>query len=270
METITSRKNPLCVHVKKLGANRAYRQERGEFLCDGAKLLEEAVKNNADITAVLTTTDICLPEGVRVLRTTQEMLDVLSPLKTAQNVLFTCKMPKPSDSAPDAAGEGTHILLDGIQDPGNLGTIIRTANAFGINSVMLINDCADLYNPKTIRASMGAIFRQRVCHVSAPALEKFCTASGLKIIGADLEGTNVSEISLKNAIIAIGSEGRGLSESVLSMCSNLVSIPMTPECESLNAAAAASIIMWEATRGGVVSSSKAPFAHEGGCPTHKR
>jgi len=248
MEIITSRKNPLCAHMKKLGANRAYRQERGEFLCDGAKLLDEAIKSNAEITAVLTAADISLPEGIRALQATRELLNSLSPLKTAQDVVFTCKMPEQGNFTPDFAGDGTHILLDGIQDPGNLGTIIRTANAFGVSSVILLDDCADLYNPKTIRASMGAIFRQRVCYTSASELEKLTTESELGIIGAALEGNNVSEVSLKNAIIAIGSEGRGLSAPVLSMCRELISIPMVPACESLNAAVAASIIMWEATR----------------------
>ncbi|MCL2408548.1 MAG: RNA methyltransferase [Oscillospiraceae bacterium] len=248
MELITSRKNPLCVHVKKLGANRAYRQERGEFLCDGAKLLEEAIKSNADITAVFTTADIHLPKGVRIFRAAQELLDSLSPLKNAQDVLFTCKMPEPSAFTPDSASAGTHILLDGIQDPGNLGTIIRTANAFGISSVILLDGCADLYSPKTIRASMGAIFRQHVYYTNVSELKAFSNRSSLEIVGTTLEGADVSGISLKNAIIAIGSEGQGLSAPVLSMCRELVSIPMSQGCESLNAAVAASIIMWEAVR----------------------
>ncbi|MCL2402167.1 MAG: RNA methyltransferase [Oscillospiraceae bacterium] len=248
METITSRKNPLCAHVKKLGAHRAYRQERGEFLCDGVKLLEEALKSGADITTVLTASDMHSPKNIRAFQTTQEILDSLSPLKTAQDVLFTCKMPQPIDFTPDFVGSGTHILLDGIQDPGNLGTIVRTANALGIRSVILLDGCADLYNPKTIRASMGAIFRQHVCHTSASALAEFSAESDLRIIGAALEGTDVSAVNLKNTIIAIGSEGRGLSEPVLSLCNNLISIPMSPACESLNAAVAASIIMWEAAR----------------------
>jgi len=244
MDEITSRKNPLCVHIKKLGTSRGYREEHREFLCDGVKMLEEAVKAGADIPAVLTASD--LPPGLasdtRVYRAEREILDSLSPLKTAQDILFTCKMPEQTAFIKTA---GIHILLDGIQDPGNVGTIIRTANAFGLKSVILTDGCADLYNPKTMRATMGAAFRQRVFYIS-----DLLDLRGVNLIGAALgpDCRDISEVSLKDAVIAIGSEGRGLSKEVLLMCKERVTIPIAAECESLNAAVAASILMWEAGR----------------------
>ena len=247
MEKITSRKNPLCIHMKKLGASRSYQEQCGEFLCDGMKLLEEAVMHGVEIKAVLTASQVPfpLPVETRVYSVPRDLIDSLSPLKNAQDTLFTCKIPE-KDAGFDAAA-GTHILLDGVQDPGNVGTIIRTANAFGIRSVILTDGCADSYNPKTLRASMGAVFRHRICRMSVPELVRL-RESGVRFIGAALDGRDIRDISLKDAVIAIGSEGRGLSEDVLALCTERVTIPMSQECESLNAAAAAAIIMWEIFR----------------------
>ena len=246
MEKITSRRNPRCVHIKKLGANSDYRQSSGQFLCDGLKLLEEAVMCGAEIYEVLTAVNIPfpLPIDIRVYYTERSLIDSLSPLKSAQNTLFTCKIPK---KAAIVTSSGTHILLDGVQDPGNVGTIIRTANAFGMKSVILTNGCADPYNPKTIRASMGAIFKQSIQYMSMDELVKLGN-SGVRFIGATLgkDSKNISNIKYKDTIIVIGSEGRGISESITSICDEMITIPMAAECESLNAAVAAAIIMWEA------------------------
>jgi len=169
MDKIISRKNPLASHIKKLGTNRAYRELSGEFLCDGMKLLEDAVAGDAEITAILTASGIPFPLSVdtRVYYADRGLINSLSPLKNAQDTLFTCRTPIVCD---EFDMTGTHILLDGVQDPGNVGSVIRTANAFGIKSVILVDGCADPYNPKTIRASMGAIFRQRVINVTLSEL----------------------------------------------------------------------------------------------------
>ena len=264
MEYITSRRNPLAVHFKKLGISSAYRQESGEFLCDGIKLLGDALKSGADVPAVLTASHIQFPlsEGTRLYYTNRELIDSLSPLKNAQDMLFTCRIPVANAGADDFDEKaveitvdkftemtGTHILLDGVQDPGNVGAIIRTANAFGIKSVILTSGCADLYNPKTIRASMGAIFRQSIFHMSLSDIVRL-RDNGVRLIGAALkEGCrSISDVDLSNSVIAFGSEGSGLSEEVMAICSEKVTIPIAPECESLNAAAAAAVIMWEARK----------------------
>ena len=244
MERITSRRNDRIIHLKKLGSDRAYRRQCGEFICDGTKLLREAIDHGAQITAVLTSFGI--PEGIQegtgIFEVPGELLDYVSPLKTAQDVVFSCRIP--GEELP-SAGDGI-IILERIQDPGNVGTVIRTANAFGIGSVVLTGDCADLYNPKTVRATMGAVFRQRVRETGLDGL-KAMKDSGIRILGAALgeSSRDIREVSLKNTAVAVGSEGSGLSEELLSLCDERIIIPMAPECESLNAAVAASVIMWE-------------------------
>lgn len=283
MERMTSRRSQAAIHIRRLGADKSYREQCREFLCDGAKLLEEAVKSDTEIIDVVTASHILfpLPVETRVYYATQDIINSLSPLKSAQDTLFTCKMPPTGGFAYNEAMysegqqartqytqtqytgtqytgtqysneqycEGLHILLDGIQDPGNLGTILRTAEAFRIDSVLLTGNCADLYNPKTVRATMGAIFRQKALTVDLSVLTKLKEA-GAVFVGASLESgrTGISGISFRNKIVAIGSEGKGLSSGVTSLCGELFSIPMAPECESLNAAVAAAIVMWEAAR----------------------
>lgn len=246
MKTISSRRNPICVHLKKLGSSGSYRKQTGEFLCDGIKLLEEAVNYGADISVVLTTKDIPikLKDDVDVYYVESALLNSLSSLKNSQDILFSCKIPEP-ESLSDISG--THILLVNLQDPGNVGTIIRTANAFGIKSVMLTADCADPYNPKTIRGTMGSIFRQNIKTVSHNDLIAYKN-KGKKIIGAALSNDcrDFREITYENTIIAIGNEGAGLPDFILDLCDEKVVIPIAKESESLNAAVAASIIMCEA------------------------
>jgi len=250
LEKLTSRRSPVAVHVKRLGADKSYREQNREYLCDGVKLLEEAVKSDTEIIDVLTAShiDFPLPLQTRVYHTSQDLINSLSPLKSAQDTLFTCKMPPTGGFM---HSEGLYILLDGIQDPGNLGTILRTAEAFRAGSVLLTGNCADLYNPKTVRATMGAIFRCRAFIVDFPELEQLRNEGAAFAGAAPGPGhAGICDISLKNKIVAIGSEGNGLSSGVMSLCSELFTIPTAPECESLNAAIAAAIVMWEGAGAG--------------------
>ncbi|MCL2391727.1 MAG: RNA methyltransferase [Oscillospiraceae bacterium] len=243
MEKITSRRNPLCVHFKKLGMSRAYRYSCGEFLCDGMKLLKEAERGGAEIVAVLTSNHIPfpLPIETKVYLTDESIIHALSPLKNAQSVLFTCRIPKSYDTFDG----GSMILLDGLQDPGNVGTIIRTANAFGIGGVILSEGCADLYNPKTIRATMGALFKQPSIMMNQSEIKRL-KERGIRFVGASVgEGSkDITEVRLKDSIIVIGSEGAGISGAILALCDEQIKIPISPDCESLNAAVAAGVIMW--------------------------
>ena len=246
MLTITSRRNPVCIHIKKLGTSNNYRKQTGEFLCDGIKLLEEAIKCGVKIPIVLTCDSIDFPLSIdtKLYYTDLSLINSISSLRETQGVLFTCKTP----IIPSIADiTGTHILLDGLQDPGNIGTIIRTAYAFGIKSVMLFGDSADPYNPKTVRGSMGAIFRQEIRNVTIDDLNCY-KRNQMKIIGAALSNDcrDFTETSYNNSVIAIGNEGRGLSEEIISICDEKIKIPISKECQSLNAAVAAAIIMWKA------------------------
>ena len=243
---ITSRKNEKAVHMKKLGSSKEYRRICGEFLCDGGKLLQEAVKWKAGIRWVFTCGDVPegLPEGARVFQVTREVIEAVSPLKTPQDVVFSVAMPERHE----ACGLSGAVILENMQDPGNVGTMIRTANAFGIDTVVLVGSCADPWSAKTVRASMGAVFRQRIAELTHEELRGM--RGDVPIIGAALrrDARDLREADLAGCAVAIGNEGGGLTEELLSMCSGSVIIPMRPECESLNAAAAAAVIMWEMSR----------------------
>ena len=141
-------------------------------------------------------------------------------------------------------------MLEGVQDPGNVGTVIRTANALGMDAVVLTGACADLYGPKTVRAAMGALLRQPVLTCTLDELMQLLRANGLKLYGAALTDTaqDLRCVPLTPAAVAIGSEGRGLSAQLLAQCDGQIIIPMQPGAESLNAAVAAAVVMWEIAR----------------------
>lgn len=248
MERITSRKNPKIQHIKKLGSSKSYRTECGEFLCDGAKLLEEAVSNGADITCVVYCGDVpeTILRDVPVYEVTRDIIEYVSPMKTPQNVIFTCKIPQ---RTVNLAEYGKYVVVEGVQDPGNVGTIMRTARAMAYDSVILLGGCADLYSPKTVRSTMGAIFRQDAFEADLDFLADMKN-SGVVLLGAALadDSVDIRDVKYENFAVCIGSEGRGLSQELLNLCDKKIIIPMMQECESLNAAMAAGIIMWESVR----------------------
>lgn len=250
-ETITSRQNPLMTHLRKLASSRSYRKKSGEYLCDGTKLLAEALKWGAEVkTAVFSEgVDIPpLPDGVRAVRVSEELMRSVSPMETPQGALFTVALPEVQ--LPETLSGKHYLVLDGVQDPGNVGTILRTADAFDCDGVFLVNACADLYNPKTARATMGAIFRREAYTVTAEELFVLLRKSGVPLYGTALRDDTVplAEANLARAAVAIGSEGRGLSQQVLDECAKTLKIPMNPRCESLNAAIAATVVLWEMYR----------------------
>ena len=250
MEYITSRKNPVMLHIRKLSAYRTYRRKSGEFLGDGVKLLEEAVRWNAPLTAVVTTPGVPASpvEGVRRVEVPEDALASISPAKTPQGALFLARMPDP---APPERLEGDRFLvLDGLQDPGNVGAIWRTADALGADGLILVNSCADPFSPKTVRATMGACFRLPVYETEADALPGLLERSGLPLYAAALreDSVDVKTAQLSRCAVVIGSEGRGVSPELLRLSEKTMKIPMRERCESLNAAVAAAIVLWEMGR----------------------
>lgn len=249
MDKLTSRKNEYIRRLRFLASEGEYRREQREFVCDGLKLIKEALCFRAEITSVLWKDRA---EVLRELENTpqyiadSELFDYASPMKNSPGPLFTVKLPTQDTGAPLRNA----IILETVQDPGNVGTVIRTANAFGIDAVILTGECADLYHPKTVRSTMGAIFRQRVLTLDLPELTGILKRNTLPLYGAALhhDSSLLTELNVKNAAVAVGSEGRGLSEEMLSLCEKTLFIPMQPDSESLNAAVAASVIMWEMTR----------------------
>lgn len=232
--------------MKRLGADKSYRDECGEYVCDGVKLLGEALRWGADIREVLWADEPELElEGVRQYLAPRELLDYVSPLKNCPGVISSVGM-----RAWDREKPGRTLVLETLQDPGNVGTILRTANALNMDTVILTGSCADIYNPKAVRAAMGALFRQRVFRMTLPEMREYLTEYGMRLYGAALSEkcVDIRKLELKNSAVAIGSEGRGLSSEFLSLCDGELIIPMNEQCESLNAAVAASIVMWELTR----------------------
>lgn len=251
MEQITSRSNALLSHMRHLGSSASYRRERGEFLCDSPKLLEEALKWNAPVRAVVCTRGTVLPplpEGVRAAEVPEDVMASVSPMKTPQGVVFTCRIPEAE--LPRKLPGRHYVVLDGVQDPGNVGTVLRTADAFECDGLLLLPGCADPYSPKTVRATMGAVFRRSVWMCSAQEMAQVLKESEIPLYGAALRHDTVDArlVDYSRAALAIGSEGRGLSEEVLNLCDQTIRIPMSERCESLNAAVAATVLLWEAYR----------------------
>ena len=158
-QRITARKNPLLQQVRRLLTSKKEREAAGLFVADGTKLLAEAVAwwQGLDTVILSDGVEAEVPDHVRVVRVPEDVMASVSPMQTPQGALFLCRLPEKNDFTPKPG----MLLLDGIQDPGNLGTILRTADALDI-PVALLEGCADPYSHKVVRASMGAVFRRKV------------------------------------------------------------------------------------------------------------
>lgn len=246
MEEITSRANPLITHIRKLGKDRKYRRASGEFLCEGPKMLAEAARWGAAVRTVLFTRADVLPAGLpaeaRLVKVPESLLNSVSLTETPQGVLFLCGMPSPAES-----GLRGCLVLDGVQDPGNVGTLWRTADAMDAGGLWLLPGCADPWNPKTLRATMGACFRFPVREGSLSELCDALARDDIPLYATALrdDTEDIRAVSLREAAVVIGSEGHGVSEETLRRCDKTLKIPMAARCESLNAAAAGTVALWE-------------------------
>ena len=243
-ERITSRKNPFLQQVKKLLSSRKARQEAGLFAADGTKLLEEAVKYYPGLDTVILSDGVqaSVPSHVRVVRVPGDVMESISPMQTPQGALFLCRLPEKTEFVPQ---EGM-LLLDGIQDPGNLGTILRTADALQV-PVVLLEGCADPYSHKVVRASMGAVLRTPVVQSTWTEVSKACAKAGIGVGVTALSdrAQDIRSADLSRMAVVIGSEGQGVRKEILETADAELIIPMADHCESLNAAVAATIVMWQ-------------------------
>lgn len=243
-ELITSRKNPLLQQVKKLLTSRKEREQTGLFVSDGTKLLQEAIRWWPGLDTVILSQDVEMeiPAGVREVRVPKDVMESISPMQAPQGALFLCRLPEKKAFTPKPG----MLLLDGIQDPGNLGTILRTADALQI-PVALLEGCADPYSHKVVRSSMGAVFRMDVVQTTWEVAEQACKEAGipLGVTALDEKARDLRESPLNTMAVVIGSEGRGVRHEILESAQNSLIIPMNPNCESLNAAIAAAIVMWQ-------------------------
>ena len=248
MEYITSRQNPLMVQTVKLLTSRRQRQNQGLFAGDGTKLLEEAVKWAPERlkTVILREGVACpaLPEWVRRVTVSAQLMAQISSMEAPEGALFLMTLP-PEQQRPVMPGT---LVLDGIQDPGNVGTILRTADALDV-PVLLTEGCADPYNPKTVRATMGAIFRTPPGRISREGLIVQCREKRIPLLATALtaQAQDIRRAELRQSAVLIGSEGQGVSRLLLEASDGQVIIPMHPRCESLNAAVAAAVVLWQMT-----------------------
>ena len=243
-ERITSRKNPFLQQVRKLLSSRKARQEAGLFVADGTKLLEEAVKWWPGLQAAILSDgiEIQLPESVRLIRVPEDMMESISPMQSPQGALFVCQLPENMGFEPKPG----MLLLDGIQDPGNLGTILRTADALNV-PVALLEGCVDPYSHKVVRASMGAVFRTTVQQTDWQTVQQTCKEKNIPVAVTALSdrAKDLRQAPLKEMAVVIGSEGQGVRKEILEAAQAELIIPMNSHCESLNAAVAATIVMWQ-------------------------
>jgi len=246
-ERISSRKNPLLQQVKKLLSSRKERENAGLFAADGTKLLAEAVTYYPGLETVILSDGVEaeVPDHVRLVRVPEDVMASISPMETPQGALFLCRLPEKAAFEPRPG----MLLLDGIQDPGNIGTILRTADALRI-PVVLLEGCADPYSHKVVRSSMGAVFRTPVIQSTWAEVHSSCREAGIPIGVTALSdrAKDLRQAELSRMAVVIGSEGRGVRKEILENADAELIIPMNPRCESLNAAIAAAIVMWEMTQ----------------------
>ena len=244
MQRITARKNPLLQQVRRLLSSRKEREASGLFVADGTKLLGEAVRWWPGLQTVILSDGVEaeIPEGVRLVRVPEDVMASISPMQTPQGALFICRLPEKNIFTPMPG----MLLLDGIQDPGNLGTILRTADALGV-TVALLEGCADPYSHKVVRASMGAVFRTPVVQTTWAEVKDKMQQGGIPVAVTALSkrAQDIRNADLSKMAVVIGSEGQGVRQEILDSAQAELIIPMQENCESLNAAIAAAIVMWQ-------------------------
>lgn len=246
-EHITSRKNPLIQQVRRLLTSRKERESTGLFVSDGTKLLSEAVRWWPGLQTVILTQDVqvAVPANVRTVTVPEDIMAYISPMESPQGALFICQLPEKTQLQVQPG----MLLLDGIQDPGNVGTILRTADALQV-PVVLLEGCADPYSHKVVRASMGAVFRTKPRVSTWEQVKSACQKENIPVAVTALSDTSrdIRQCDLKGMAVVIGSEGQGVRTEILGYARHKLIIPMNENCESLNAAVAAAIAMWEMKR----------------------
>lgn len=214
--------------------NKKIRDEERKFIVEGDHLIEEARKNNL-IEYIISCVDANADFYV-----TKEIMEKISDQKSISYNAAVVKF------IPEDSVNGNVIILDNLQDPGNLGTIIRSSVAFNIDTIIISDTSVDLYNSKVVRSTEGMIFNLNIIRRNLEGIIPVLKNLGYKIVGTDVnEGIDVRNISKENVAIIIGNEGNGMSENVKEMCDEFINIKINKSCESLNAGVAASIIMYE-------------------------
>ncbi len=239
MNEITSLTNNKVKELVKLKNNN---KDQDIFLVESEHLVSEALSLNL-VTEIITTEDIVI-DNITTIKVTKEIMKKISNLDNPSKIMAVVKKSKPRNIL------GNVIILDKLQDPGNLGTIIRSAIAFNIDTIILSNNSVDIYNPKVIQASQGMIFKINIIKDDIIDQINKLKNNDYKIIGTKLtDAVPIQEVKkLDKFGFVIGNEGQGISKEVMDICDDYIYIKMNDKCESLNAGVAASIIMYELTK----------------------
>ena len=256
---ITSKDNELIKHIRKL-KEKKYRDEFGEFIVEGAKMIEEAINEEAVIKYIVVCDDCKNSNSLtqeqlydfakyECVYVNEKIFNLITDVVAPQGILAVIEKPLKEDGKIDYKADN-FLILDNIQDPGNMGTILRTADSLNMKQIIVSKGSADCYNLKVVRSTMGAIFRVKVIEVEN--LEK--TLKELKkhkinVYATDLKtDKSIYDVDYKRSAIVIGNESNGVSNNILEQASDRIKIPMLGKTESLNAAVATSIILYEANR----------------------
>lgn len=248
MEKLTSLKNPKVQEWRSLKEKKD-REEQKAFLVEGVRMVGEALSSSFEVRALIMRDDyhpeFVLPSGIPSFILPDHVFQSVCNTKTPQGIAAVLSLKTQEASGPRL------IALDGVQDPGNVGTIIRTADSAGFDGVILSSDCADIYSPKVLRSTMGSIFRLGFTFpASLPDTLNTLKKDGYSVISSQLDGNPFFERTdvLPPFVLIIGNEGNGISEEVKAIATHRFRLPMRGGAESLNAAVAAGIMMYDLIR----------------------
>lgn len=257
--TITSKDNEFIKHVKKL-KEKKYRDEYGEFIIEGIKMIEEAIIEKMPIKDIVVCED-CKEQGVfsseflytiakyDLIYVNEKIFNLMTDVSNPQGVLAIIAKPEKKEDEINYK-ENLFLILDNIQDPGNMGTILRTADSINLKQIIVSKGSADIYNPKVVRSTMGAIYRVNIIESNDLSKTiKELKKHKIKIYGTDLKTENsIYDVNYQKSAIIIGNEANGISNEILELVDEKIKIPMKGKTESLNAAVATGIILYEAIK----------------------
>lgn len=261
MEIISSKENKKIKYLKKLLSSASFRRQEGVFAAEGLRLCSDALQSGAQVVSAYFSESFVEKNGAfaekaqarakEAFLLKDHLFAAVSDTKTPQGVLFVIKRLDKTLDFDRIKDNGKVLALETVQDPVNLGTILRTAEAFGIGAVVLTRDCCDIYAPKTARGSMGAVFRLPFMITDdLPAFIEEFNAYGTSYAAVlDQDSVSLNDCSFEGAVLAVvGNEGSGLTDETIKACTHKLFIPMRGKAESLNVSAAAAIILWEMIR----------------------
>ena len=261
MQVITSKDNELVKNIKKL-KEKKYRDLNNQFIVEGIKIVAEAIEENADIDCIVICED-CVNDGsidkkilyeiakFKCIYVTEKIFDTLTDVTNPQGILAVINR-KNTETNIDYTADFI-VVLDGIQDPGNLGTILRTVDSANLKQIVVSKETADSYNPKVVRSTMGGIFRVNIIKSDNLAEQlKQMQKYGFEIVVTSLDTNNsIYDINYNKKVVVIGNEANGVSKEIQELADKKVIIPMLGKTESLNAGVAAGIMIYEYVRANV-------------------